>query len=157
VKKFLKAVRLDNSDAEMYQKNGACDEGEWVCSGGFAVCNIAEGYRCEPRCYCDASFISVTRRARATIAEVVEVSDADIEIIRDALTQHLMLDWRAPDYETARGVANEEIDYTIELCETFAPEVWITVQRAPSRAGREGALDEQYNQYERLQVGAHKV
>jgi hypothetical protein len=157
VKKFLKAVRLDDSDGELYKKDGACDEGEWVCSGGFAVCNIAEGYRCQPRCYCDASFISITRRARCTIAEVVEVSDADIEIIKDALIQHLLLDWRAPEYEIARSVAEEEIDYTIELCETFPAEVWITVSRSPSRGGRKGAIDEKYDQYERLQIGAHKV
>jgi hypothetical protein len=155
MKKFLKAVRLDNADAELYRVAGACDEGEWVCSGGFAACNLAEGYRCNPRCYCDESFISISRRARCTIAEVVEVSDADIAVIRDALTQHLLLDWRAPDHETARDVADEEIDYTMELCETFSAEVWITVKRSPSRAGREGALDEQYNQYERLQIGAH--
>ncbi len=156
MKKFLKAVRLDDSDAELYKKNGSCDEGEWVCSGGFAVCNIAEGYRCEPRCYCDASFISISSRNRCTIAEVVEVSEADIEIIKDALTQHLMLGWRAPDFATARGVAEEEIDYTLELCETFSAEVWITVQRTPSATGN-GSLEEKYDQYERLQIGAHKI
>ncbi len=154
MKKFLKAVRLDNADAELYRQTGACDEDEWVSTGGFAVCDLAAGYRCEPRCHCDASFVSLTRRARCTIAEVVEVADADLELFKDQMAQHLMFDWRAPDFETARGVAAEEIDYTAELAAGFAANVWITVSRSP---GADGVIDEKYNQYERLLLGAHKL
>jgi hypothetical protein len=154
MKKFLKAVRLDNADADLYRQGGACDEDEWVTSGGFAVCNLADGYRCEPRCYCDASFLSLTRRARCTIAEVVEVDDADLGIFIDQMAQHLMFDWKAPDYDAARGVAEEEIGYTAELAATFPAKVWITVTRSP---GSDGAIDEKYNQYERLMVGSHKL
>lgn len=154
MKKFLKAVRLDNSDAELYQQSGACDEDEWVTSGGFAVCNLADGYRCQPRCYCDASFVSLTRRARCSIAEIVDVDEADLEIFKDQMAQHLLFDWKAPDFDTARGVAEEEINYTAELAATFPAEVWITVTRSP---GLDGAIDEKYNQYQRLMVGAHKL
>lgn len=152
--KFLKAVRLDNSDDELYRQSGACDEGEWITSGGFAVCNLGEGYRCEPRCFCDASFVSLTRRARCTLAEVVEVDAGDIEIFKDQMTQHLLFDWKAPDFDTARGVAEEEVNYTVELAETFPTEVWITVKRAP---GDNGAIDEQYDQYKRLLIGTHDL
>jgi len=152
--KFLKAVRLDNSDDEMYRQGGACDESEWVTTGGFAVCDLAEGYRCDPRCHCDASFVSLTRRARCTLAEVVEVQDADIAIFKDQMTQHLLFGWKAPDIETARGVAEEEIDYTVELAGTFPAEMWISVKRSP---GTNGAIDEQYSQYDRLLLGAHKL
>ncbi|MBP8119913.1 MAG: hypothetical protein KAY04_01620 [Burkholderiales bacterium] len=152
--KFLKAVRLDNSDDELYRQGGACDDDEWVTSGGFAVCNLAAGYRCEPRCHCDASFISLTRRARSTLAEVVEVDQGDLEIFKDQMTQHLLFDWKAPDYETARGVAEEEVNYTAELAAGFPAEVWITVKRSP---GENGVLDEQYDQYDRLLLGSHPV
>jgi len=154
MKKFLKAVRLDNSDDQIYHQGGACDENEWVCSGGFAVCDLAVNYRCEPRCYCDSSFISISSRSRCTIAEVVEVDDGDIEIFKDTLAQYLMFEWKAPSYDIARGVAEEEIDYTTKLCETFAQDVWITVSRTP---GTDDAIDEKYDQYQRLQIGAHKV
>ena len=152
--KFLKAVRLDNSDDEMYRQSGACDQDEWVTTGGFAVCDLANGFRCDPRCYCDASFISLTRKARCTLAEIVDVDAADIAIFKDQMTQHLMFDWKAPDYETARGVAEEEIDYTVELAGTFPAEMWISVKRSP---GARGVIDEQYNQYDRLLLGAHKL
>lgn len=153
--KFLKAVRLDDSDDELYRAGGgACDAGEWVTSGGFAVCDLARGYRCEPRCHCEASFLSLTRRARCTLAEITEVSEADIEIFKDQLTQHLMFDWKAPDYDTARELAEEEVAYTRELAESFPAEVWITVKRTP---GPDGAIDEKYDQYERLLIGAHRM
>lgn len=151
--KFLKAVRLDNSDDELYRQGGACDEDEWVTSGGFAVCNLAEGYRCDPPCHCDASFLSLTRRTRCTLAEVVDVDAADIEIFKDQLTQHLLFDWKAPDYETARELAEEEVSYTLDLAGSFPAEMWITVKRSP---GSDGAIEEKYDQYKRLLIGAHK-
>ena len=154
MKKFLKAVRLDNSDDELYRVSGACDEGEWLCSGGFAVCDLAGGYRCEPRCHCEASFVSISRRARCSLAEVVEVEDGDLEIFKDALTQQLLFEWKAPDFDTARALAEEEIDYTAELCETLPAEVWISVKRSP---GENGAIDERYDQFTRLMIGAHKL
>lgn len=152
--KFLKAVRLDNSDAELYRQGGACDEDEWVTSGGFAVCDLKEGYRCDPPCRCDASFLSLTRRARCTLAEVVDVDDADIEMFKDQMTQHLLFDWKAPDYDTARGLVDEEIAYTVDLAGSFPTEVWITVKRSP---GSDGAIEEKYDQYDRLLLGAHKL
>ena len=152
--KFLKAVRLDNSDDQLYRRDGACDEDEWVTSGGFAVCDLVEGFRCDPPCYCNASFLSLTRRARCTLAEVVDVGDADIEIFKDQMTQHLLFDWKAPDYDTARELAEEEISYTVDLAGSFPAEVWITVKRSP---GSDGAIEEKYDQYNRLLVGAHKL
>ncbi|MBC7624609.1 MAG: hypothetical protein H7232_14630, partial [Aeromicrobium sp.] len=80
--------------------------------------------------------------------------DADLEIFKDQMAQHLLFDWKAPDFETARGVAEEEINYTAELAATFPAEVWITVTRAP---GSGGVIDEKYNQYQRLLIGAHKL
>lgn len=152
--KFLKAVRLDDSDAELYRTSSACDEDEWVTSGGFAVCDLKVGYRCDPPCHCDASFLSLTRRARCTLAEVVEVEASDIEIFKDQMTQHLMFDWKAPDFATARELAIEEITYTMDLAGSFPAEVWITVKRSP---GADGAIEEKYDQYNRLLIGAHKL
>ena len=152
--RFLKAVRLDDSDAELYRAAGACDADEWVCSGGFAVCDLASGYRCEPRCHCDRSFLSLTRRARVSIAEVVEVGEADLAIFKDQLAQHLLFDWKAPSFEAAYALAEEEIDYTATVAADFPAEVWITVTRSPEA---DGAIGERYDQYERLLIGAHPL
>ena len=47
--KFLRAVRLDDSDDHIFRTHGAAQEGDWVVSGGYAVCDFANAPRCEPR------------------------------------------------------------------------------------------------------------
>ena len=37
--KFLKAARLDASDGLVYSEGGAAQDGEWLVSGGYAVCD----------------------------------------------------------------------------------------------------------------------
>ncbi|MBL8519713.1 MAG: hypothetical protein JNK75_03490 [Betaproteobacteria bacterium] len=147
--RVLKAVRLDDSDAQIHAE--ACDADEWVTTGGFAVCDLAQGLHRAAACRCASSFLSLTRDARTTLAEVVEVTEADVALFRDQMRQHLVLHWKAPDAD-ARETADAEIDYTLDLASSFPAEVWISVRRT---VNAEGLIDEQYNQYERLLIGAH--
>jgi hypothetical protein len=153
--KLLRAVRLDDSDDSIFRGCGAAGEGEPVVSGGFAACDFDRAPRCDPPCHCESSFVAVGSRARCSIAEVVEVSDADYEAQVDALAWHLVKGWGAPSWEAARSVAEEEMRHTAEVCETLAPEVWITVRRSRNDGG--AALEEQYSVYDRLMVGAHAL
>ena len=93
--------------------------------------------------------------ARCTIAEVVEASDEELAAQADALAWHLVRAWGAPSWEAARHVAEEELRHTAEVCETLAPEVWITVKRSPRAGG--GEVEEEYAVYDRLLLGAHKL
>lgn len=153
--KLLKAVRLDDSDDHLFKTHGAAKEGEWVVSGGYAVCDFANAPHCSPRCYCESSFLAVGSRARCTIAEVTEVSEETLEEAIEQLTWHLIKAWGAPTYDLARTVAVDEIRHTGEVCETLAPEVWITVKRTPKGDG--DSVDEQYSVYDRLLIGSHKL
>ena len=49
--KFLKAVRLDASDSRIYEEEGAAEDGEWLVSGGYAVCDLASGAHFRPNCH----------------------------------------------------------------------------------------------------------
>ena len=151
--KLLRAVRLDDSDEQVFRACGAAKDGDWVVTGGYAVCDFDNAPRCDPACHCEASFVSLASRARCTIAEVAEVSETEMDEQVDALAWHLVKVWKAPSWEAARGVAEEEVRHTAEVCETLEPEVWITVKRE-RRAG-DGALEEQYAVYDRLMIGAH--
>ena len=153
--KLLRAVRLDDSDDHIFRGCGAAKDGEPVVTGGFAVCDFLAAPRCDPPCHCGSSFLAVGSRARCSIAEVVEVSQADLEAQAEALAWHLVKAWGAPSWETAHKVALEELLHTAEVCETLAPEVWITVKRA--RGAGAGSLDEQYAVYDRLMIGAHTL
>ena len=150
--KLLRAVRLDDSDEHVFRACGAAGDGEWVVSGGFAACDFERAPRCDPPCHCQASFVAVASRNRCSIAEVVEVTEAEMQEQVEALAWHLVKAWNAPSWEAAHAVAEEEVRHTAEVCETLAPELWITVSRT---RGAEGELEEQYSVYDRLMIGAH--
>lgn len=140
--KLLRAVRLDDSDEHVFRACGAAQDGEWVTTAGFAVADDLSA----------DSFMAIASRARCTIAEVVEVGDADVEAQVEAFAWTLMKAWNAPSWDAARTLAEEEVRHTVEVCETLSPELWITVKR--SRRD-DGALEEQYSAYDRLLIGAH--
>jgi hypothetical protein len=153
--KLLRAVRLDDSDEQVFRACGAAKDGEPVVSGGYAVCDFAGERRCDPACHCESSFLALASTARCTIAEVVEASEEELQAEVDALAWHLVKSWGAPSWEAARRVAEEELRHTADVCETLAPESWITVRREPAAQG--GAVEEQYSVYDRLMIGAHPV
>jgi hypothetical protein len=153
--KFLRAVRLDDSDEHVFKAHGAARDGDWVVTGGYAVCDFAASPKCDPPCHCESSVLALEGRERCTVAEVVEVSDEELEARTDALAWHLVRGWGAPSWEAARQVAEEEVRHTAGVCESLAPEVWITVKRAPGATP--GTVDEQYAVYDRLLIGAHRL
>jgi hypothetical protein len=152
--KLLKAVRLDDSDDRLFSVHGAAKAGEWMVTGGYAVCDFSREPHCSPRCHCESSFLAAGSRARCTIAEVAEIGEEALEEVVEQLAWHLVRVWGAPSYELARTVAEDEIRHTEEVCETLSPEVWITVRRTPKEG--EDAVEEQYKVYDRLMIGSHQ-
>jgi len=151
--KFLKAVRLDDSDARIYAvEGGAAQDGEWVVSGGYAMCALAQGHRQSP-CHCDSTFVAAGSHRRCTIAEVAEIDGPAYAAVRDGLVRHFLDDLGAPSAEAARAVADEECAYTADLAAGFPADVWITVRRESTDDG----VAERYSVYQRLMIGAHKL
>jgi hypothetical protein len=153
--KLLRAVRLDDSDDHVFRACGAAKDGDWVVTGGYATCDFESAPRCDPSCHCSSSFVAIGSRARCSVAEVAELAEADLEAQVEALAWHLVKAWGAPSWEVARAAAEDEVRHTAEVCESLAPEVWITVKR---ERGADGAsLEEQYSVYDRLMIGAHSL
>lgn len=153
--KFLKAVRLDASDSRIYAEEGAAEGGEWLVSGGYAVCDLASGAHFRPNCHCDTSFIGLKTHGRCSIAEVVEIDETTYRQHIETLTRHFTNELNAPSEAEAHRVAEEEIAYTADLCESFNTEVWITVKRTPKADGE--GFDEHYQVFQRLMIGEHKL
>lgn len=151
--KFLKAVRLGAQDSHLFAGEGALEQGAWVVSGGFAVCELSAGPHRHPACRCDVSFLGLASRRRCSVAEVVEIDDSILRGHVEALTRHLLEEWAAPSLDMARAAAEDEIAYTVDLCESFSPEVWITVRRIVDQ----GAVKEHYSVFKRLLLGDHAL
>ena len=151
--KFLKAVRLDDSDARIYaEEGGAAEDGEWVVSGGYRVCDLAVGHRCLP-CHCDTTFIAVKSHGRCTIAEVADIDADTYRYLTEQLAQHILNDLGAPSTGAAREASKDECAYTAELAAGFPADVWLTVKREPTTEG----VGERYSVFKRLMIGAHKL
>jgi uncharacterized protein DUF6505 len=151
--KFLKAVRLDDSDDRVLaETGGAAVDGEWVVSGGYAVCDLPRGHRVA-QCRCDTTFIAAGGLRRCTIAEVAEIDETAYEEVKGALERHLLDDLAAPTPEAARAAAEDECAYTADLAGGFPSEVWITVRREPTEDG----VGERYSVFKRLMIGSHKL
>ena len=151
--KFLKAVRLDDSDDRILAgEGGAAADGEWVVSGGYAVCDLAHGHRA-PHCHCDTTFLAAGARRRCTVAEVADIDESAYQQVKQALTRHFIEDLGAPTLEAATAAAEDECAYTAELAAGFPVEVWITVVREPTEDG----VGERYSVFKRLMIGSHKL
>jgi hypothetical protein len=151
--KFLKAVRLDESDARILaEEGGAAQDGEWVVSGGYAVCDLAHGHRTQS-CHCDTTFIAAGSSRRCTIAEVSEIDEVAFEQLQGNLARYFFAELGAPSLEAARAAAADECAYTAELASGFPAEVWVTVKREPSEEG----VGERYSVFKRLMIGSHKL
>src|SRR5439155_9499326 len=94
--KFLKAVRLDSSDTLVYSQEGAAQNGEWLVSGGDAVCDPTGATHRRANCHCRTSFISVVSHGRCTIAEIVEIGEVEYHDEIEHLVRHSMDDVGAP-------------------------------------------------------------
>src|SRR5712691_8234099 len=151
--KFLKAVCLDASDSLVYSQEGAARDGEWVVSGGNAVCDPTGVTHRTPNCHCLTSFIGVVSHGRCTIAEIVEIGEVEYHEVIERLVRHCVDDLGAPTLEAAGAVAEEEAAYTAELCDSFSAGVWITVERTP---GGDDMRDRK-SVFKRLMIGGHKL
>jgi hypothetical protein len=151
--KFLKAVRLDDSDDRVLAASGGgARQGEWVVSGGYATCDLAAGHRA-PGCRCDTTFIAAGALRRCTLAEVADMEEADYQAVQAALARHFLEELGAPTPAIALTAAEEECAYTADLAQGFPSEAWITVRREPTPAG----VGEHYSVFKRLMIGSHKL
>ena len=140
--KLLRAVRLDDSDQNVFRSCGAAADGEPVVTGGYAVCQFDTSPRCDPPCHCAVSFIAIGSRARCSIAEVVETQE------ERGGGRHLAWPRQGlgrPSWEAARGVAEGEIRHTAKSAR-LAPEVGHGEKR---EARRRNCAGRAYSVYDR--------
>lgn len=130
--KLLRTIRLDPSDTFIFEK--AAEPGEWAVSGAFMFWDrdpaALEG---KARSAFRGGFLGIGSLGWSTLAQIVEASEDDRRNVVDMLAQQLMRNLGAPDLETARGAAAEEVAFAESLC-THPPDTLIAVHRS-SEAG----------------------
>lgn len=135
--RFPRAVQLDGSDAQIYERNAQA--GEWVIPGGFAFWDRElDGLTGKQRAAFRHGFLGTESFGWTTIARVDEISESQLQALIERLAEHLLAHYGAPDIWAARAAAHEEAEFAISLCE-HPVDTLIAIQRSE---GEDGIVEE---------------
>jgi hypothetical protein len=125
--KLLRTIRLDPSDTFVFERAAA--PGEWAVSGAFAFwdgdpAQLAGKQRSAFR----SGFLGVESLGWSTLVQIVEAKEGDRATVVDTLARGLVERFGAPDLETARRAAAEEVAFAESLCD-HAVDTLVAVHR----------------------------
>jgi hypothetical protein len=133
--KFLKTIRFDTSDDNVFELGAAPDE--WAVSGGFAFADMrTDEVKGKTKQAFANGFLSLSSFGRSTFASVAEFSDEDMGEVEDNLVKHFIEHYGAPDSEAAGPAAREEVKFILDLCETSLINTIFTVRRSFDEDGQ---------------------
>lgn len=125
--KLLRTIRLDPSDTFVFEK--PAEPGEWAVSGAFEYWDRdIDALAGKERAAFRSGFLGIASMGRSTLVQIVEAKDGDRTEVVESLARQLVAHFGAPDVDTARAAAEEEVAFAESLCE-YPPDVLIAVHR----------------------------
>jgi hypothetical protein len=132
--KLARAIHFDESDQRVY--HSPARTGEWCISGGFEFSNWSEAdLTGKSRQAFSNGWLGVETFGRVTFVAVTQVEEVEIATLTQALAQHFVDIYGAPDLAAALPVAREEVAQMADLCEDHNPNTLLTVIRELTEAG----------------------
>ncbi len=114
--KLLRTIRLDASDTFVFER--AAQPGEWAVPGAFVFLDAdpatLEG---KARTAFRSGFLGVSSLGWSTLVQVVEAGEENRRAAIETLAARLCERFGAPDLETARSAAAEEVAFAASLAE----------------------------------------
>ena len=145
--KLLRTIRLDPSDTFVFEN--PAEPGEWAVSGAFEYwdrdLNTLAG---KERVAFRSGFLGLASMGRSTLVQIVEAKNGNRTEVVDTLARQLVTHFGAPDVETARDAAEEEVAFAESLCE-YPPDTLIAVHRAIE----DGAIREAFRSLQAAEKG----
>ena len=146
--KLARAIHFDESDTRVY--HSPARTGEWCISGGFEFSNWSEGDLAGKQKQAFSNgWLGLETFGRVTFVAVTQIEPTEMAHLTDALAQHFVDVYGAPDLAAARPVAAEELGQMAEMCADHAPNTLLTVARELSEAG----VRETYRSIEAQEAG----
>ncbi|MFN2361724.1 MAG: DUF6505 family protein [Marinobacter sp.] len=134
--KLARTLRLDISDENVYEI--PAPSGEWAISGGFEFSNWTEAdLKGKARQAFTNGWYSIESGGRASFVGVCNITEAELEQLRQTLAQTFVELYGAPDIDAAYPVASEEIDQMRHMCEDFEENTLLMVSRTLTELGVE--------------------
>jgi hypothetical protein len=114
--KFLRTIRLDDSDTQVYER--AAEPGEWAVPGSFAFLDVPSDQLTGKTLQAFRhGFLGTRSFGWSTLVEIAEISDDEFQDVVDRLAAHFMQRYDAPHIAAALPVAGDEADYAVTICE----------------------------------------
>jgi len=114
--KLPRTIRLDPSDTFVFER--AAEPGEWAVCGTFAFWDEdTDALKGKRRSAFRSGFLGVQSVGWSTLVQIVEATDADRAAVVERLAERLVENFGAPDLETARRAAEEEVSFAESLCD----------------------------------------
>ncbi len=134
--RFLRAIRLDQSDRQVYEV--AAEPGEWAIPGAFAFADAdPETLAGKARQAFAHGFLGTESFGWSTLVEVAEIDEAEREAVVERLAAHLVEHYGAPDRDAAGAAASAEVAFAASLCEHDVH----TLLALERRFGEEGIVE----------------
>jgi len=131
--KLLRTIRFDGTDAKVFPRAAAADE--LAVAGAFLFADDeAETLTGKRRQAFRNGFLGLESFGFATFAVVAEVPESDYARAIELLAYRFFAELGAPDLETARAAAKDEVDFAAGLCAHPVNTV-IAVEREMSEDG----------------------
>lgn len=113
--KFLRTIRFDRSDELLFDL--AARPGEWAVSGAFAFADATAAGMILPQEQqaFESGFLGLESFGRSTFASVASAPPEQIAEIELALARHFVDRYGAPDLDSARVAARDEIAFIVDL------------------------------------------
>lgn len=138
--KLLRTIRFDGTDTAVFDVAAVPEE--LAVSGGIAFAGIGKADLVgKTRQAFSNGFLGLPSGGRSTFATVADVSDSEVETLRDALEDFCVSQLGAPDREAAVEAAGHEITFAQELCADAAINTVFTVRRT---LGDDGEISEEF-------------
>lgn len=113
--RFPRTIRLDQSDERVFST--AAQPGEWAVSGAFVFADADPiGLAGKERQAFARGFLGTASFGWSTLISVGEIGFVEYEEVVEALAQHLLSRFGAPDIAAAREAAREETEFAASLC-----------------------------------------
>ena len=132
--KLARTIHFDESDRNIFSR--PAESGEWAIPGGFEFSNWTEAdLTGKARQAFANGWLSLDSFGRATLVAVAQVEEAELKALADALAQHFVTVYGAPDTKAALPTAREELAYMAELCEDHDANTLLVVSRELTDSG----------------------
>jgi hypothetical protein len=145
--KLLRTIRLDPSDTFVFER--PAEPGEWAVSGAFEYWDRdLSALAGKERAAFRSGFLGIASMGRSTLLQIVEAKDSDRAEVVETLARQLVAHFGAPNVDTARAAAEEEVSFAESLCE-YPPDTLIAVHRTVE----DGAIREAFRSLQAAEKG----